>query len=144
MIEVFRIEHKESRIGPFQQEKIDRFIAYMIRKAGRQRHLKAPIEDGIYLSHLPWTYVFGAPSIPKLKEWVFFGRRRDDNRRIVKALKKRDFTLAEYLVADGDYMPGQSGNQLLFCPDTSREEGLVQYHDLTVLLNESPLVFDVN
>ena len=144
MIEVFRIEHKESRIGPFQQEKPDRFIAYMIRKACRQRRLKAPIEDGISLAHLPWTYVFGAPSIPKLKEWIFFGRRYDDNRRIVKALKKRNFTLVEYLVADEDYVSGRSGNHLLFCPDTSREEGLIQYHDLDILFKESPFVFDVN
>ena len=143
MIEVFRIEHKETRVGPFQQEKTDRFLRYMIVKAGRQCRLRAPMDDGLLLSHLPWTYVFGAPSVPKLKEWVFFGRRYEENLRIIKKLRNRGFILAEFLVEEGNFAIGRQGNQLLFCPDTPRDEGLVQYHDLNELFKESPFVFDV-
>ena len=144
MIQTYRVEHRVTKGGPFYRDKPDLFLRYLITWANYQRRLKSPTEDKLHIHHLPCVYVFGAPSIPKLKEWIFFGRRYDDNRRIVKALKKRNFTIAEYLVADEDYVSGRSGNQLLFCPDTSREEGLVQYHDLDILFKESPFVFDVN
>ena len=42
-----------------------------------------------------------------------------------------------------DTSTGRQGNQLLFCPDTPRDEGLVQYHDLNELFKETPFVFDV-
>lgn len=139
VIEAFRIEHRVTHIGPFQTP--DPYLQELATKAGSVSYLKNPYDDGLGLAWIPWTFVFGSPSLDTLKRWVFLGGTFDSNEAIVRELKARDFVVAEYLVEEGSFRSSFSGLQLAFDARTAREDGLVQYHDMTVLLARSPLVF---
>lgn len=142
MIEVFRVEHRKTHIGPFQTP--DPYLQELATKAGSISYLKNPYDDGLGLAWIPWTFVFGSPSLNALKRWVFLGGTYDTNETIVKELQARDFVVAEYLIEEGDYRQGFSGLQVAFDAYHAREDGLVQYHDMPMLLEQSPLVFCIN
>lgn len=142
MIEIFRVEHKDTHIGPFQTS--DPYLQELAKTAGEIRYLRNPYDDGLGLAWIPWAYVFGSPSLNALKRWVFLGGTFDANEAIVRELAKRGFVVAEYLVEEGDYRDSFSKLQVAFDAITAREEGLVRYHEMSMLLASSPLVFCVN
>lgn len=142
MIQIYRIEHVVTKVGPFQTS--DVFTQDLAKKAGISRYLRSPGDDGLYLGFLPFCFVFGCKDLPSLKRWFFFGETVTENERIVDELKQRGFVLAEFLVDSEDYKVSASGIQVVFDADMGRSNGLVEYHDLSALLKESPLVFCIN
>jgi hypothetical protein len=142
MLQVFRVEHKHSRVGPFQTN--HEFTQNLARRASICHHLKHPGDDGLGLGDIPWCYVFGSPDLESLKRWVLLGDGITENERIVQQLDALGFVLAEYLVESDRYLMGASGNQLAFDARESREEALVEYHQLAELLKPSPRVFDMH
>jgi hypothetical protein len=142
VIEVFRVEHRDTHIGPFQTP--DPYLQELAKAAGNIAYLRNPYDDGLGLAWIPWTFVFGCPSLNALKRWVFLGGTFDSNEEIVRELAARDFVVAEYLVEDGNYRTGFSGLQLAFDARTARDDGLVRHHEMKMLLAQSPLVFCTN
>ena len=137
MIEVYRIEHKETKLGPFQTE--GDYTQSLARKAGSVRYLRDPLDDGFYI--LPRGYIFGCDSLNLLKRWVFLGASFDENAEIVHRLDNLGFALAEYIVDRANCRTGRTGVQLMFNATQARKESLVSYQPLSRLLRESPLVF---
>jgi hypothetical protein len=134
MLQIFRIEHETTRIGPYQTR--DKFTQNLAKQAEADQGLKSPGDDGLPLGDLPFSFVFGCTDVPTLKRWFFFGDAVE-NERIVKMLKLKGFRLVEFLVEDADCEVSTSGRQVAFYAGFSRDEGLVQVHDLNVLLAET-------
>lgn len=141
MLQIYRVEHAGTGVGPYQT--VDEFTQDLAQKAGTNRHLKYPGDDGLPLGHLPYCFVFGCLDLRSLKRWFFLGESWEENERIVETLKEKGFRLAEYLVEEGDYQVSVSGIQVAFHASGCKEDGLVQYHDLGSLFAESPRVFDI-
>lgn len=135
MLQVFRIEHTETCVGPFQTN--DEFTQELAVKAASRPTLKLPGDDGLPLGHLPYCFVFGCRDFETLKDWFFLGNNNAENEHIVRTLKQKGFQLAEFLVEEEDYWMSDSGVQLAFHAGHCRDEGLVQYHDLDALLFQS-------
>lgn len=141
MYQVFRIEHKTTRVGPFQTN--DPFTQGLAQRATQSRYLRCPGDDGLSLANIPWHYVFGCPSLETLKRWFFLGRTVEENEAIVQELDTRGFVLREYLVEDDVIFFGRSHLQVVFDASHCRREGLVEQHSLAALLQSSPFVLDV-
>lgn len=133
MLQVFRVEHTTTRQGPFQT--MDEFTQELVAKVEENPRLKFPGDDGLPLGNIPWCFVFGCLSLETLKQWFLLGKTLADNERIVYALKEKGFQLVEYLVDEGDYAVSTSGVQVAFSTSEARDEGLVQHHDLGMLLS---------
>lgn len=131
MLQVFRIEHRDTRVGPFQT--YSSYTQKLVRWASERRDLLSPWQDG--LGDLPWSYVFGCPDMDCLRQWFLLGNSPRENGHIVRKLKDAGFVLAEYLVAADECRVSTSGIQLAFYPEQSREEGLVAYRGLDELLH---------
>lgn len=133
MLQVFRVEHQKSRVGPFQT--VDHFTQELATKANSLDYLPAPSDDGLpSLSNLPYGYVFGCTDMEALKRWFLLGDSPIENHRIIQTLAQKGFNLVEFLVEDPDYLVSTSLTQVAFDPTISREEGLVQVHNLNLLL----------
>lgn len=141
MRQIYRIEHQKTRIGPFQTH--DDFTQQLAMKAGENPNLKCPVDDGLPLGFIPFSFVFGALDIASLKQWFFLGQTIQENETIIHKLKEKGFVLAEFLVPEEDCLVGLSQQQVAFDADNAKEEGLVAYHELDMLLKQSPLVFSV-
>lgn len=139
MLQIFRIEHAVTGVGPYQT--VDEYTQQLAKRAGRNRNLRSPGDDGLPVMFLPYSYVFGCLDIASLKRWFFLGETIEENDAIVGTLKEKGFRLAEYIVESTDCRISATGIQVAFDPSTSRDEGLVEYHDLNMLLRESPYVF---
>lgn len=63
MIQIFRVQHKETKVGPFQTD--NDFTQHLAE------HTNGPYpdRDGLGLAFIPWTYVFGCLNIESLKQW---------------------------------------------------------------------------
>jgi hypothetical protein len=106
--------------------------------ASKDSSLPSPGNDGLPLGELPFTFVFGCLDLGTLKRWFCPGNSVAEDAHIVCELKGRGFVLAEFLVVDpNDCWTGLSGTQVAFYPSDSVEEGLVQFHELEMLLGES-------
>ena len=132
MLQIFRVEHATTRQGPFQTN--DEFTQQLASRTADSPLLKSPPEDGLPLGNIPWCFVFGCLSLETLKQWFLLGNGAVDNEHIIGTLKSKGFHLVEYLVEAGDYIVSNSGIQVAFSTSEARYEGLVQAHDLTVLL----------
>lgn len=141
MFQVYRIEHTVTGTGPYQSN--DEFTQNLAQKAGVNRHLKSPGDDGLPLGWIPFCFVFGCLDLRSLKRWFFLGETWDENLSIIQTLKDKGFRLAEYLVEAENCRVSASGIQVAFDAYDSKDEGLVQYHDLNDLFLESPRVFDI-
>lgn len=132
MIRVFRVEHRKTRIGPFHTP--DPYLQELACRASKIADLPSPHDDGLGLASIPWTFVFGSPSLDTLKRWVLLDDAFDNNKAIVRELIMRDFVLVEYSVEEGNYRSGISGLQVAFDARTCRQKGLDRYHEMRVLL----------
>ncbi len=138
MIEVFRVEHVDTHQGPFYN--CDAFSMTLAMMANQVRYLPSPSDDGMALFNRRW--VFGAPSLNRLKSWFLLGDTVEANIQLVDELSQHGYVLAEYLVSEGRYRLGARKNQVVFDADDCRSQGLVHYHDVRILTEQSPLVFD--
>lgn len=134
MLQVFRVEHRQTRVGPFQTD--TEFTQRLARQASEQPTLKHPGEDGLGLANIPWFYVFGCHDLASLRSWFLLGCSDEENKDIVRQLHQMDFVLAEYLVEADRYCLGDSQVQLAFDADDCRREGLVAYHAIDELLSQ--------
>ena len=123
MLQVFRIEHRENEKGPFQMD--HPFTQELAARANANPRLPSPFADGLGLSDIPWTFVFGCHDLASLAEWFLSGPTPKDNENIVATLKSLGFALFEYLVEESDYRLSRSGMQVAFGAWYCREEGLV-------------------
>ncbi len=139
MLQVFRIEHKDTQVGPFQTN--TEFTQELARRATAQSQLRAPHADGLGLGFLPYIYVFGCLDLDSLREWFLLGQTLQENRDILARLQAMGFVLSEYLVNDGDYRIGRSGLQVAFASCNCRDEGLVVFHELSTLEASTELAF---
>lgn len=139
---IYRIEHLATKVGPFQTD--TEYTQSLAKKAAATQHLKSPGDDGLPLGHLPFSFVFGCPDIQSLKQWFFLGVTAEENERIVRTLKDMGFVLVEYLADSYDYELSRSGNQIAFDARNCVEEGLVQVHDIGILLDEFPAARSVH
>lgn len=135
MLQIYRVQHKVTNVGPFQTS--GEFTQALATKALARPELKSPGEDGLPLGHLPFCFVFGCPDIDALKKWFLLGETSAENEHIILSLKKQGFVLAEYLVEADDYQLSKSGTQVAFDAFNCRDEGLVEFHDLGDLLASS-------
>lgn len=135
MIEIFRLEHRDTRKGPFQTN--TPFMQDLAHKATHAEGLKTPYQDGLGLADIPWIYVFGAPSLDALKRWVLLGADAGENQYIVQTLHAEGFVVAQYLVEDDYYLMGRSTLQVAFDAGSARREGLVSYEDVFSLLPQA-------
>lgn len=135
MLQVFRVEHAKTGQGPFQT--IDEFTQELAMLAAENPRLKFPGDDGLPLGNIPWCFVFGCQNLETLKQWFMLGATHAENKHIVDMLKTKGFQLVEYLVEADDYLLSTSGIQVAFSTSEARDEGLVQYHALDVLLSPS-------
>lgn len=133
MLQVFRIEHTTTKIGPFQTN--DEFTQELAAKAIACPILKSPGDDGLPLGYIPFSFVFGCLDVATLKKWFMFGDASPEHMQVVQTLREKGFHLAEFLVEEGDYQVSTSGVQVAFDAANCRYEGLVQYHDLASLLH---------
>lgn len=132
MFQVYRVEHKTTKIGPFQTN--DPFTQELAQKANNNPHLKFPCDDGLPLGFIPFCFVFGSLTLSSLQQWFCVGNTKEENEHIIHQLKEKGFILAEFLVEDKDCRVGYSQSQVAFDADSSKEEGLVMYHELDMLL----------
>ena len=126
MIQVFRVEHCDTRIGPFQTD--DEFTQFLAENTNGP----TPNEDGIPFSIIPWYYKFGCIDIKTLCEW--FKIETMSYKNVLRRLNDLGFVVREYLVEDDCYMIGKSKKQVAFDADLCYQENLVETHDMGKLL----------
>lgn len=142
MIEVYRIEHRETGIGPFQTR--DEFTQMLAKRlTDNQGHFPHPGDDGLGLGNIPWWYSFGCPTINTLKRWVLLGINVQENDSIIKKLDEMGFVLKHYLVEKDQVIMGLRKTQLAFGKEEDCDSCISESHPLGVLMKESPLVFDI-
>lgn len=126
MIQIFRVQHKETKVGPFQTD--NDFTQHLAE------HTNGPIpyHDGLDLGFIPWTYVFGCLSVESLKQWFTIGDIAIED--VCDQLESLGFCVVEYLVEDGDYIIGDSRKQVTFCASWSEDDMLTQVHPMSILL----------
>lgn len=126
MIQIFRVQHKETKIGPFQPD--NDFTQYLAK------HTNGPESerDGLGLWTIPWSYVFGCLSIESLKQWFAF--KDVSIEQVCAELDALGFRVVEYLVDDGDYIIGRSRKQVAFNASWSEDDVLTQVHPMSILL----------
>ena len=133
VVEVYRVETKSSREGPFCPNKVSKISEHMSKLSNRKLDsLKLPHLDGF--PEIPFSYVFGCFSVDQLKPWILLGDSSSDNEKIVSDLKASDYVVSMYLVDESDLIKGDSSSQVAFYPYDALEEGLVDFFDLNVLL----------
>jgi hypothetical protein len=137
MLQIYRVQHNVTKVGPFQTS--GEFTQALAKKAIARPNLKSPGEDGLPLGHIPFFFVFGCPDMDTLKKWFLLGETPAENERIILSLKQQGFVLAEYLVDADDYRLSTSGLQVAFDTFNAHAEGLVQFRDLDELLAEHAL-----
>lgn len=131
MILVYRIEHKDTHVGPYQTD--DVFTQFLARLLLRQSDvLPFPGKDELGAASICWFWVFGCINLVDLKKW--FCLDGPACKTILSTLKEKGFVLAVYLSEKDDFKIGLSGMQVAFDSSNARSEGLVQYQDLETLL----------
>ncbi len=133
IMQIFRVEHKETRVGPFQSDyAVIQHIDFIDKLCNEiVDHLPLPSDDGISLKDLPHSYVFGCQNLETLKKWVLIKGDHRESKRNIRKLKALGFILSEYNV-EKDYKVGSSGIQVVFDPSDLIEP--VIHHNLSILL----------
>lgn len=138
MLHAYRIEHRHTRVGPFQTD--DPFTQELAVVACRNPAIPSAYEDGLGLSDIPFRFVFGCPDLDSLRTWFLPYRCVEANRQVLLQLQERGFVLSEYLVDDGDYRLSKSGIQVAFDAAEARREGLAEDHDIFTMLGSAEAV----
>lgn len=118
---VYRIEHKQTNVGPFQTT--DAFLQKMAAFLSLPFNLKtypSPRDDGIVLSSVPWFWVFGSPDLNTLMKWVSVGANYEENVQVYARLQELGFVIRKFLIEEGDCRVSRSGMQVIFDADTPR------------------------
>lgn len=132
MQHVFRVEHSITRQGPFQTN--DPFTQMLAKMAISDPALKSPGQDGLPLGDVPFCFVFGCIGLESLRDWFLLGDCESSNEEIVEKLGSLGFRVGEYLVEEDDCWVSDSGVQAAFHASICREDGLVTYHNVDILL----------
>lgn len=132
MFQVFRVEHKVTRKGPFQT--VGEYTQQLAKMTERNLSLKFPGDDGLPLGNVPFSFVFGCLDLDSLRSWFLLGDTDVENARIVENLSLLGFHVGEYLVNAEDCWISHSGIQAAFNAFCCREDGLVTYNDLSILI----------
>lgn len=141
MIEIFRVEHKDTGVGVFQTRE-DYCQELAAITCNKLHTLKSPGDDGLGLANIPWFFVFGCPDLVSMKKWILLGNNIHENDKIVHTLDEMGFHLCHYLVEDENYIRRSwSGIQLAFDKDHAQEEGVFEHLSLKSMMRESPMVF---
>jgi hypothetical protein len=135
MHQIFRVEHRVTLKGPFQTN--DAYTQRLAKMTEVNPRLKFPGDDGLPLGNVPFSFVFGCRDLDTLRIWFLLGDSDLENKRIAKKLSSLGFHVGEYLVDDDDCWMSSSGIQVAFNAFRCREDGLVTYHDMSIL---SPMV----
>ena len=132
ILTVYRVEHKETRNGPFQTS--HPFTQELAAKIN-PKAWPLPSNDGFLLHAIPFSYVFGCPSIQLLKSLFTFSSDKKEHKRTLKALKCLGFQVGEFKVRETSCKVGRSKKQVMFDPFDALEfeEGII-YHDITSIL----------
>jgi hypothetical protein len=142
MIEVYRIEHKETGLGPYQTR--DEFTQKLAKRLTRnQRYFPHPGDDGLGLGNIPHWYSFGCPTLNDLKRWVLLGASIQENDSIIQKLDEMGFCMKYYLVEEDQVIMGWKKTQLVFGKEEDCEYCISDSYPLSVLMKESPFVFDI-
>lgn len=143
MKEIYRIEHRETGVGPFQTN--DPWIqTFLVKRLMDNKHyFPSPGDDGLGLGNIPHWFVFGCPTIETLKRWILLGSTIDENDQIIKRLSDMGFVLGHYLVESDLVREGCRNIQVAFGKPDDLYEGCFEHKPLQVLMKESPFVFDV-
>lgn len=141
MLQIYRVEHKDTGVGPYQTH--DGYCQHLAKRTALNHRLRAPGDDGLYMVCIPHYFVFGCMSLPLLKEWFFLGDSIAENDEIVRNLMEKGFQLAEYLVEPDSCRVSVTKMQVAFDAEECKIDGLVEYHDLSVLLKEGPYMFSL-
>lgn len=135
-IDIYRVEHKETRIGPFVGYYVlNEQLHDVMQDIQQATNSMAPVNDfSILPSNLPYCMNFGCLSIDQLKDW--FVKPLDQElmtaKDFIEGLDKAQFVIAHYQAPKHTTKTGKSGMQVMYnCYDT----GLVQRIPLTTLLN---------
>lgn len=130
---IYRVEHKETAVGPFQTN--SEFTQELANKAGELFRCPHPYEDGLVpKSGIPYCMVFGCVELGQLSQWILLGESLQENVQIIDKLKNLGFIVRAFVVDNLDFTEGKSGRQVLFYPGEAVEEGLIEDFDLDVLL----------
>lgn len=142
MIEVYRVEHKETGVGPFQTDlALTQFLAK--RLGANTSYLPLPYEDGLGLADIPWWFVFGCPTIEDLKPWILLGLTVEENQRIVDQLDQLGFHIGYYVVEDSLFRMGRKGTQLVFGKSLYDDECQSDCLPIHKLLEHPPVLYEV-
>jgi hypothetical protein len=141
MLQIYRVEHKDTGVGPYQTQ--DEYCQHLAKRTAYNHRLRAPGDDGLYMAFIPHFYVFGCLDLLRLKEWFFLGDSTQENDEIVASLSQKGFRVAEYLVEPDSCRVSATKIQVAFDADECKSEGLVEHHDLNVLLKEGPYMFSL-
>ena len=142
MIEVYRIEHKETGLGPYQTR--DEFTQMLAKRlTDNKGYFPHPGDDGLGLGYIPWWYSFGCPTLNDLKRWVLLGVNIQENDSIVKKLDELGFVLKHYLVEKEQVIMGIRKTQLAFGKKEDCESCISESYPLSIMMKESPMVFDI-
>lgn len=108
---VFRVEHSESKVGPFisMGYATDHPLHPYLYEIVQQEALPSPLNDGI---DLPYAFVCGASSLDTLKKWFWSPSILMD--KFLAELKKAGFVLRQYEVHPRHCRSGRSGLQVFF------------------------------
>jgi hypothetical protein len=132
VLHAYRIEHRETRVGPFQTE--DPFTQQLARAADQNPALPHPDNDNLRFGLLPFRFVFGCADLDTLRAWFLPHDSEEANREILSQLQQRGFVLSEYLADEGDYRVARSGMQVVFDAAQCRRDGLAEDHDIFTML----------
>ena len=109
ILTVYRVEHKETRNGPFQTP--HPFTQKLAAKVN-PKAWPFPSNDGFLLQAIPFSYVFGCPSIQLLKSLFTFSSDKQEHKRTLKALKQLGFQVGEFKVRETSCKVGRSKSKL--------------------------------
>ncbi len=113
---VYRVEHKKTQIGPYQNSKADPLRTKMEANHETDGHPAWPI-DGIHDKIInngqkTTNYLSGFYTLPQLYSW--FGV-------YLQPLLKRDYIIKAYIVENRDIIEGYSKRQIAFRKSQNHE-----------------------
>lgn len=132
--EVYRVEHRVTREGPFCPNKETSISKKMSDlTTNKLSYLKLPHMDGF--PEIPFSYVFGCKTLQQLKQWILLEESAEANNHLVQSLRNNGFVVSMYVVNSSDVLEGKSGNQVAFYPYEAIEDDLLEQFDLNVLVS---------
>lgn len=134
IIDIYRIEHKERREGPFVMywglaKELHKVMEHIQTQDVK---LPSPKIDFVIKGCIPYAMKFGCVSINQLKEWFIEPNGVMGHNLFLKGLYEAGFVISHYQTPKHLAQLGKSGKQVMF--DTFETE-LIKHIPVTELLN---------